>query len=249
MNNPELGARQVTQERTHLVRAVAKLSYRERLRFAKALEVLAGGGGAVALAQAGLVLAGPGIFEALLARGWAVRHSNPAEVFKLAKAAVEVAARLHPRYGTRFVADLQARAWGELANAFRIAGRLEDAAQALAEAVRLSTRGSGNRLLWAWLLDLNATLLGSAGDLLLALESLALCRELYVEMGDRHLAGRALVTQAVFAMAAGSPAQALLFSQEGRALLDPEREPDLPKQATRNHRIFEVALRKATRLF
>ena len=248
MNNPEHEAGQVTLEpATHLARAAAKLSHRERLRFDKALEILGGGGGAVALARAGMVVRGPGLFEALLARCWAVRCSNSEELFKLAKSAVEVAARLHPRYGARVVADLQARAWGELANAYRIADRNRDAEHAFGKAFTFFCQGSGDRLLKAWLLDLQATLFGCSHEHVLAFGMLVTVRALYEELGEIHLAGRALLSQAVFAYVGGEAGKALRLSQEGMARLDRRREPDLLALAAHNHSIFERALRKAGR--
>lgn len=125
-------------------------------------------------------------------------------------------------------------------------GRLDSAAKALNEAVRLA-QGTGDRLLWAWLFDLNATLLGCSRKLPLAVEMLETCRQLYEELGEQHLAGRVLVTQAVFVFAGGDAARALRLNWEGRLLLDPAREPDLLAQAAQNHWVFEVALSKERR--
>jgi hypothetical protein len=236
VRNPEHEAGQVTPEPLR-----AKLSHRERSRFERALEILEGGGGALALAKAGVVVAGPGVCEALLARAWAVRHSDADEMLKLTHAAVQVAAQLDRRYGERFAARLQARAWGGRANACRIAGLLDSADKALAEAGCHAAR-AGDRLLLVWLADLEATLLGCSRKLAPALEALESCRQLYEELGERHLAGRTLVTQAVFAFASGDPVRALQLNGEGSLQLDPKREPDLPELSVRNHLLFEAAL-------
>ncbi|HSS49431.1 MAG TPA: hypothetical protein VLX28_10825, partial [Thermoanaerobaculia bacterium] len=101
-------------------RRAAHLPFRERVRFYKTLSLLASGREVESLHQGRR--AGLGVYEALLARSWAVRFDDPREMCRLAEAAVEVAARFSPRvHGAQPVADLRARAWGELANACRVA--------------------------------------------------------------------------------------------------------------------------------
>src|SRR4051794_26224674 len=76
-------------------RRAAILPREERPRFQKAISLLEAGGGVVALAHGGdLEVEGLGVYEALLARSWALRYENPREMCHLAKVAVEVAHRL-----------------------------------------------------------------------------------------------------------------------------------------------------------
>ena len=108
--------------------------------------------------------------------------------------------------------------------------------------VNTLAQGTGSNLLGAWLIEVNANLTGCSGKPALAVEMLEDCRRLYDELGERHLAGRVRVTQAVFAFTGGEPFRALHFNEEGSSQLDPLREPDLPALAARHQKIFAAAL-------
>ena len=111
----------------------------ERKRFRKALSLLEKGDGVLALAETGnMEVEGLGVYEALLARSWAVRYENPREMCHLAKVAVEVIHRFDSgKYGAWRVADYSARAWGELANAYRVANRYRESEQCLRPSLRI----------------------------------------------------------------------------------------------------------------
>ncbi|HEX7185127.1 MAG TPA: hypothetical protein VF756_25085 [Thermoanaerobaculia bacterium] len=138
----------------------ARLPRREQLRFRKALDLLANGRGVVALVRDGRMrVAGRSVYEALLARAWAVRFDNRLERTHLAELALDLALHFPPgRYGRRRTADLQARAWGEVADAYRLAGRLPEAREALREAVRRLESGTGDPGLAARLAGMEASL-------------------------------------------------------------------------------------------
>lgn len=141
-----------------------RLPRREQVRFRKALALLANGRGVVALARDGRMrVAGRGVCEALLARAWAVRFDNRLERTHLAELALDLALHLPAgRYGRRRTADLQARAWGEVADAYRMAGRLADAREALRESLQRLDNGTGDAVLAARLGGI-AALLREAG--------------------------------------------------------------------------------------
>jgi hypothetical protein len=82
-------------------RRAAILPTEERERFRQALSLLKTGDGVLALAQAGnMEVEGLGVYEALLARSWAVRYENPREMCHLAKVAVEMVHRFDSsKYG------------------------------------------------------------------------------------------------------------------------------------------------------
>jgi tetratricopeptide (TPR) repeat protein len=214
----------------------------ERKRFRKALALLESGAGVLALAAAGnMRLAGLGVYEALLARSWAVRYDDPRQMCHLAKAAVEVAQDFDPKkFGPWRVADYASRAWGELANAYRVADRLRDAEQAFGTAFELYRQGSGDRRLFMRLLDLEASLLGTLREFDLAQERLTTLSGLYQEAGEAHLAGRTLITKALYTYYHGDTEEAAETLASGLALIDRDRDPSLGIAATFNQLLLLV---------
>lgn len=197
-------------------------------------------------------LAGLGVYEALLTRSWAVRFHDPQEMYHLANAAVHVAENLEPRrHGRRKVADLQARAWGELGNAYRVADRFDDAAEAFGKAFGLVRRGTGNRLLRARLLDLHVSFLGTLRRFEVALVNFSVLTDLYIEAGESHLAGRALITQALYMFYGGKVHEAIRLTQNGQSLIDESRDSGLSLTAVQNQLLYLVEtgdFRRAKRL-
>jgi tetratricopeptide (TPR) repeat protein len=223
-------------------RHAASLPATELERFRRALALLQSGRGVIALAQEGdMMIEGLGVYEALLTRSWAVRYDDPREMCHLAGAAVEVAGGLDAAaYGWPRVADYRARAWGELANAYRVADRLYEAEQAFGTAFSLARQGTGDRRLRARLLDLEASLLGTQREFDLALPRLASLAELHREAGDSHQAGRALVSRALYTFYRGKPREALRIIAEALELIDEQREPGLAAVALQNQLLFLV---------
>ncbi|HEV8583176.1 MAG TPA: hypothetical protein VGX68_29260 [Thermoanaerobaculia bacterium] len=224
-------------------RRAASLPSGELERFRQALALLQSGRGVIALAEDGdLDIEGLGVYEALLTRSWAVRYDNPREMCHLARAAVEVAERLDPEShgGPATVIDLQARAWGELANAYRVADRLLEAGQTFGKAFSLSRQGSGDPCLRMRLLDLEASLLGSRREFGLALPRLTALTELHLEAGDPHQAGRTLISKAIYTFYSGKPDEALRIVSKALSLIDGERDPSLAMVAAHNQILFLV---------
>lgn len=223
-------------------RRAASLTKRELKRFRRALSLLQSGEGVMALAKDGnMLIEGLGICEALLARSWAVRYDDSREMCHLARAAVEVAEHLVPKvHGEPVVKDLQARAWGELANAYRVADRLHEAEPAFGTAFGLAREGSGDARLRMRLLDLEASLLGTQREFGLALPRLSTLSELHREAGDPHQAGRALVKKALYTFYDCKPLEALRINSEALDLIDEEREPLLAAVAAKNQALFLV---------
>jgi tetratricopeptide (TPR) repeat protein len=183
-----------------------------------------------------------GVIESLLHQSWTLRFENPRKMVDLARQALEVALALDPAlYGARRVADQQARNWGELANAHRVADELWEAQQAFGHAFELLERGSGDPLLKVRLLDLHASLLGAQRKFNLVLQALDVVYELYQEIGDLHLAGRSLIAKAMYTNYCGRPEEALVLNERGLRLLDESRDPGLPTLAIHNKLWFLVA--------
>jgi tetratricopeptide (TPR) repeat protein len=225
-------------------RSFLRMQADERTRFLKAWDLLGTGEGVVAIAREGdMVLAGAGVCEALLARSWAVRHQDPKEMLHLAGAARDVAEALRPEdQGRRRTADLQARAWGELANALRVANRLDPAEASFAQAFGHLQEGSGNPYLKAHLVELQASWLAAVGEPAAAQRRLSALSGIYDELGEPHLAGRAVVGRAIHTFFSGDETAALRLSAEGLARIDRRREPDLATTALHNHLLLLTLL-------
>jgi tetratricopeptide (TPR) repeat protein len=187
-------------------------------------------------------LRGLGALRALLDRSWAVRHENPGEMKSLARLAVEVAGRLSPRWhDERDAADWQARAWSELGNALRVSDDLDEAERAFRVAFDFFQRGNQEAPLKARLHDLYASYLGTRRKFDLAFAALDVVHSTYLELGDSHLAGRALATKAMYLHYSGQPEQAVAVNQQAMSLIDRARDAELLLFSYHNHVRFLVA--------
>jgi tetratricopeptide (TPR) repeat protein len=224
-------------------RSLERLSRKERSRYGRVRSLLLMGAGLRPLLVADIDLAGLGVYEALLAQSWASRFADPKEMLRLAEAAAEVAQGLNPkRYGSRRVADLQARAWGELANAYRVLDRLRSAQHYFGKAYALLQRGTGDLYLKARLFDLEASLLGKWREFPMALQRLTSLASLYQDLGEPHLAGRAFIVRALYTFYSGDPEQAVKLNETGVSLIDRERDPALLMLALHNLLLFLIDL-------
>ncbi len=221
-------------------RALAKLSIRERGRYRRARNLMAEGG-IQAIPKAGMCLSGRGVYEAILAQSWSIRFDDPDEMVRLAKIALDLAQSFSSR--TKWTVDLQARTWGELANAFRVADRLRSAQLAFGEAYALLQRGTGDPYLKARLFDLEASLLGALREFPMALRRLSSLSNLYLDIGEAHLAGRALITSALYTLYDGDAEKAISLNQRGIHLIDQSKDSALFMQAVHNHLLSLVDLK------
>jgi tetratricopeptide (TPR) repeat protein len=226
-------------------RALERLSRRERSIYRHARAVLAAGRGADLLPFMDFGLTGAGVYEALLGRSWAVRFDNPREMVGTARLAVEVSLVFDPRkHGAKRVADLRARAEGELANACRVADDLTEAQRGFGRAYGLFHQGTGNPYLRARLLDMESSLLGTGRQFALALERLTTVSDLYRDLGEAHLAGRALITRGLYASYSGNLEGAVVSTEAGLAEIDCQRDPVLFMTAKHNQLLFLVDLKR-----
>ena len=190
---------------------------------------------------ADISLTGRGVFEALLGRSWAIRFNSPREMVRAAQAAVLLAETFEPReHGEREVADLRARAEGELANACRAADDLLEAELGFGRAYALFGQGTGDRRLRVRLLELESSLLGTQREYALALDRLKTVSSVYRELGEAHLAGRALITRGLYASYSGNTELAVASTEEGLAQIDSRRDPGLFMNAKHNQLLFLV---------
>lgn len=216
---------------------------REAARASEITPMLIHAGLMAVVQEADLPVSGFAMYLALLDASWAVRHENPREMVSLARAAVEVATKLDPKlYGAQQICDLRTRAWGELANALRVADDLDESERAFGMAFELLLQGTDDSYLKARLYELHASFLGTRRRFGLAFSALDVVVSLYLDLGERHLAGRAMIIKAMYSHYNDQPEEALRLSQEGIPYLDKDREPELTFFAAHNRILFLVAL-------
>jgi hypothetical protein len=167
-------------------------------------------------------LAGISAFEAILDRCQALRFEDPKQMVDMALLATLAAGQLSSRrYGAQRVAGCQCRAWIELANAYRVADKLEDAEVALDHASELFDEGHGDELLEARLHDVRASLLVDRRRFDEACAALDVVIEIHQRLGNAHLTGRALISKGAFTGYAGRPEEGISYLREGLVLVDP----------------------------
>lgn len=166
--------------------------------------------------------------EQLLARCRDLRRSDPETLVALASLAVNLAERISPDLrGVQSLADLQAQAWAEKGNARRVADDLPGAESDLAVALERARAGTGDARLLAVLMDLTASLRIDQRQFKDAFRLLDWVHDIYVGLGERHEAGRALISKSNAASYALDPQGAVDLLSQGLALIDADRDPRL----------------------
>lgn len=187
--------------------------------------------------------------EQLLARCQELRRSSPPDTVATASLAVSLAERISPdTRGPRALADLQALALAERGNARRVADDLVHAEADLKQALDRASTGTDSPRVLARLLDLTASLridqrrFDEAGKLL------DWVQYIYLEMGERHEAGRALISKSNAASYALDLQEAIRLLGLGLMLIDTERDPHLVLAVVHNlayHLIDEERVEEA----
>jgi tetratricopeptide (TPR) repeat protein len=189
-------------------------------------------------AEPGL-LRGLAAYRSLLEMCQELRYEDPKRMVDVAALAVYAAGRLSVRrFGAERVADWKCRALIELANAYRVADRLDEAESSLGEATEAFQAGSHDELLEARLYDVRASLLADRRLFAKAGEALDTVQAIYQRRGDRHLAGRALISKGVYVGYSGSSEEAVRLLREGLSLVDAQRDPTLFYGAVHNQAHF-----------
>ncbi|HKI02109.1 MAG TPA: hypothetical protein VKK31_09020 [Thermoanaerobaculia bacterium] len=173
--------------------------------------------------------------KALLEWSWRLRHEDPPQMVQFALYATLVADELDARrYGVAQIFDIQARAYAELGNAYRVQDRHYDSAKALGRARELFERGARDRTLETRLLELEGSLAADRRQFGRASEKLLRVLEFYEQQGDFHLAGRTLVKIGLYAGYAGDHEKGIALLKKSLALVDEERDPSLACAAAHN---------------
>jgi tetratricopeptide (TPR) repeat protein len=169
------------------------------------------------------------ILDALLALSYDMRYRDPMAMKDLAEAAVRVAKSLRQKdYTLTQIVDMHVRTLGELANACRLNDELKEADELITDALGyLDAEGSGDPMIRTRLYDLRASLRLDQRRLGEALDLLDEVHERYKELGEKHLAGRALISKGSATFYDGRPREAAGLLKKGLALIDPARDPRL----------------------
>jgi tetratricopeptide (TPR) repeat protein len=184
-----------------------------------------------------------GLCELLLAKSRELRHSDPAGMLHLADLARRAADRLDPAVdGEDQRTDMQARAWGELANAYRINDDFPQAEAAMACALDLRAQGTGDPLLYARIADLNASLLCDQRRFKEAFRMLDLAYAIHRRHSDAHEVGRTLILKGLYTGYAGKPEEGLQLLVQGLPMIDRARDSKLVFHTLHNILLFRVEL-------
>jgi tetratricopeptide (TPR) repeat protein len=178
-----------------------------------------------------LVVGAPAV-DRLLERSFALRHTDPAEMIRLAQSARKLVANIpEHRYGSKVLVDLRARVWAELGNAFRVADDLDAAEEALTTATRWALNGTFDLRLRARIGDLSASLLSDQRRFSEAVELLDSVRRTYRRLGEDHLAARALIKTGIFTGYDDRPEEAVVRLGQGLSELEPWADRPLERAA------------------
>lgn len=174
--------------------------------------------------------------ELLLAVCFEARYRDPRQMLRLAQTARSVAAKLDPAvYGSRRIADLQAQTLAELANALRVNEQFDNVRGVLQRArLLLDEQGTGDLLIHAYIDQVEGTFWKDQRYPTDAEELLASAYRKYLRVGERHLAGRALVSRGITWIIAGRLREAVSSLREAVNLLDAQRDPQLIETAQQN---------------
>ncbi|HEX5718489.1 MAG TPA: hypothetical protein VF179_20165 [Thermoanaerobaculia bacterium] len=173
--------------------------------------------------------------DLLLDRSHEAGFTDPGAAVELADLAVVVSGRLDAEhYGEALVEDAQARAWGHLANAFRIANDLRQAEEALRKAEEHHERGGEDAYLGAEILGFKSSLRNSQGRYMEAAALLDPAIRIYREAKDRHREGRTIIKKASSLSYAGRNVHAIRLLRQGLAKIDIFEEPRLLVSARHN---------------
>jgi tetratricopeptide (TPR) repeat protein len=184
-----------------------------------------------------------GLCERLQERSWVLRQHDPNNMVRLSRFAVEAAERLNPsKYGALHAADLLARAWGGLANAYRISDQLPLAETSLEEAFAAYHKGTGSSLLRARLAEISASLLCDQREFPTAFRVLDLAYSIYLQKKAPHAAGRVLITKGLHTGYTGDPEEGVRLLARGLCMIDRACDPTLVFQTLHNILLFRVEL-------
>lgn len=168
-----------------------------------------------------------GVFERLVNESWKQTLRSPDKAESLASLALRLSECLDDAYGRAAVEDLRARAWAYIGNARRSRADLAGAGEAFRQAHAHLRQGTGDPVELAIFLDLAASLLRAQRHFDLAMRLFQRAFKIYLSVGDRHRAGRILISMDLVHHQAGAPEQGIPLLYQAAKLIDAEQEPYL----------------------
>lgn len=176
-----------------------------------------------------------GVFEHLIGISQEETSRNPKLAEELGKLALDLSEQLDTSvYGAEAIEDLRARAWAYIGNAHRVRFELREAQDAFDRALhhlRQGTREPWELAVW---LDLKASLLRAQRRFDEAMKLLKRALVLFLAVGDRHRAGRTLISMDHVLYCAGQSEKGIPLLYQALDLIDPEQEPRLLFSAKHN---------------
>ncbi len=167
-----------------------------------------------------------GLCELLLRRSEEQNLHDASMGESLALLALEVTDCLSlAHYGAESVEDLRARAWAYVANSRRVKEDFRGAEEAFALAFASLRRGTLEPMDKAVLLELQASLLRAQRRFDKAVSAFRRAAKTFLDLGEKHQAGRVLVKLSTVHVAAGEPEESIGVLYRALALVDPSREP------------------------
>lgn len=169
-----------------------------------------------------------GVYSRLLDLSWSQSLQSLGSAEHLARLALLLADQLDLSfYSAEAVEDLRTRAWAYIGNVRRQRSDLAGADEALQTAVHHLRQGTGDPIERAMLLDLKASLKRAQRSFGRAMSLLKRAHTIFLAAGDRHRAGRTLVSMATTLHDAGTPEQGIPLLYQALELIDPLQEPRL----------------------
>ena len=173
-------------------------------------------------------LQGIPLVNALLQRAWDLRSSDPDKmrwiIYNALTAAEHLRSEDHPKLT---ILDLQARAWGELSNAYRVRAEFSEAEGALSRARTLMRQGSGDLQCLARLAEIEGSLRNTQGRRAEARELFDRTYRLYRNLNIPHLAGRALIAKGNTGTDNETSLETVNMIRQGLSLIDHRIDPGL----------------------
>jgi tetratricopeptide (TPR) repeat protein len=166
-----------------------------------------------------------GVYERLIAESWKLTLSAPEQAESLAALALRLAEHLSDSYRPSAINDLRARAWAYIGNVRRTRADLTGAGEAFRKAHTHLCRGTGDPVELALFFDLYASLLRAQRQFRLAMALLQRAFDIYLSVGDRHRAGRILISIDLVYHQSGTPERGIPLLYEAVQLIDPAQEP------------------------
>jgi tetratricopeptide (TPR) repeat protein len=175
------------------------------------------------------ILVGAPIIDYLQEKAHELRFDDPDAMVSLSRAACLVADSLDfRRYGGKVVADLRARAWAELANAYRICDDLEQAGPAYARARELLHAGTQSEFLHARILELLALYLSDLCRFPEAVDLLSQSKDLYWASGEMAAFSRASLCLGLVLGYANEQERAIVTFLRALRFIEPHNPLRLP---------------------